>query len=132
MVKDKRESPQQIYAGTFTPAKQGGDTMGQYICENCIFNYCCEDCKDSTGKRYNVENCGDFNARLETRQKIRISGSYKDNGDPIFNYVCGVNDMGVRGDDKEIFFYFKNWAEVDAACIKETAGEFIIDDIRAY
>jgi hypothetical protein len=106
--------------------------MAQYICEKCIRDNFCNDCKTRSGNRKNVEDCGDYIQRLSTRQKIRISGYYLDDKSEFFKYVCVVNDLGIRKDDEEIFFYFNHWGEVDRCQNKNNGGEFVITDITEY
>jgi hypothetical protein len=107
--------------------------MPQYICESCIRNKSCNDCKTNKGKRRNVEGCGDYIRKLDTRQKIRISGYWKDDKTEFSEYICVVNDLGIRKDDNEIFYYFNNWKEVEYCCnVKKNVGEFIITDIMEY
>lgn len=105
--------------------------MGQRICEGCILDKFCDDCKDCKGIRGNVEACGDFVKRLETRQKVNICGYWLDDQTPFDNYIICINDLTIRKDDDQIFYYFNSWAQVDAACKKETAGEFVITSIEA-
>jgi hypothetical protein len=70
--------------------------------------------------------------RLDTRQKIRISGYWKDDKSEFSDYVCVINDLGIRKDDDEIFFYFNNWKEVDNCQNKNKGWEFIITSISEY
>ena len=71
--------------------------------------------------------------RLDTRQKIIISGYWIDNKDEFSNYVCVINDMSIKKDDDEIFYYFSSWRAVDYCRNKNNVGlEFVITNIEAY
>ena len=71
--------------------------------------------------------------RLDSRQKIRISGYWVDDKSEFSDYVCVINDMGIRKDDDEIFYYFSSWKEVDYNRNKNNQGlEFVITKIETY
>jgi len=102
-----------------------------HICNTCV-NYC-EDSREFKRLKKECCDCGDYIQRLDTRQKIIIDGYYVDNKDTIQGYVCVVNDMGIRKDDDEIFYYFENWKDVDLCKNKKTTGgDFIITEIYPY
>jgi len=107
--------------------------MAQYICESCILDKFCNDCDIKIkGDIELTLDCGDYIQKLDTRQKIRISGYYLDDKSEFSNYVCVVNDLGIEKDDDEIFFYFNHWGEVENCMNKNNGGEFVITDIEEY
>ncbi|MFA5240429.1 MAG: hypothetical protein WC476_12085 [Phycisphaerae bacterium] len=72
--------------------------------------------------------------RLNVRQKFRIDGYWLDDKSRIQNYVCCVNDLSVKDDDQEIFYYFDSWKDVDSFRIRKgrTDTEFVITKIYPY
>ena len=72
--------------------------------------------------------------KLNTRQKIKISGYWLDTKEKFQGYLCVVNDTTIKGDDDSIFYYFESWADVHN--FEKVKGrkdtEFVITKVEEY